>query len=113
MGGVAAGDEAVDAVGAVQGEDEAVAESVDETAVAGAGGQSGGEEFVVGGAVAAQVVDQGGPAGWGVSDGEHLADVVEGGGVGAEAFGEVGGCPGARVVAGEEVHCVGVEVQDP
>ena len=44
-----------------------VAEPVDEAAVAGGGGQPGGVQFVVGDALGAQVVDEGGPAGRGVA----------------------------------------------
>ncbi len=61
-GGVASGDEADDcAVEVVDGEGEPVAEPVDQRSGAGALGEAGGEQLLVGGAEAAEVVDEGGP----------------------------------------------------
>ena len=66
-GGVASADEADDLVVVVDGQDEAVAEGVDEPAGGGVLGEPGGEQFLIGGAVAAQVGGEGGPAGVGRS----------------------------------------------
>ena len=52
-GGVAPADEADDLAAVVDGQDEAVAEGVDEPAGGGLLGEPGGEQFLVGGAVAA------------------------------------------------------------
>ena len=60
--GVAAGDEPEHGVAVVDGQDEPVAEPVDESAGAGGGGEPDGEQLVVVDAAPAQVVDQVGPA---------------------------------------------------
>ena len=49
------------------GEDDPVAEAVDESAGAGGGGDPGGEHLLVGDAAAVEVVDQPGPAGRGLA----------------------------------------------
>ena len=73
-------------------------------------GQPGGEQFLVGGgAVAAQVVGQGGPRGGGVPG----SDARVGGGVDAEAGGQVGGGPGSGVAALVERGGLLVEGVDP
>ena len=62
VGGVAAPDEAQDLpVGVGDGQHDAVAEPVDEPTAGRGRGESGGEQFGIGDAAAAQVVDQGGP----------------------------------------------------
>ena len=93
--GVAAADETDEiAVRGVDGEHEPVAESVDEPAGAGAGGQPGGEQFGVGGVgVVAEVVGEVGPAGRGVAGQEGAA-----GQVGVQPFGDVVGGPAGGVV---------------
>lgn len=89
--GVTAADEPDDlsAVGrgVADGEHESVAEGVDEPAGRGVLGQAGREELVLGGAVAAQVAGEGGPAAGGIAgSGVGVGGEVEA----AEPVGEVG-----------------------
>jgi hypothetical protein len=65
--GLAAADEPEDLPVRDDGEEESVAEAVDESAGAGDGGQAGGGEFLVGDAVASQVGGKGGPGVRGLS----------------------------------------------
>ncbi len=97
--GVAAADPAVDLIAVADGEDEPVAEAVDDPAGRGVAAQAGGDDLGVGGAEVAQVIGQRGPAHGCVAEGEPL--VV--GKVGAEPVGQVGRCPGVAEVSGEEV----------
>ena len=70
--GVAAADPAVDLRAVADGEDEPVAEAVDDPAGGGVAAEAGGDDLGVGGAEAAQVVGQRGPAGGGVAEGEPV-----------------------------------------
>ena len=103
--GVAAGDEPEDLVFVGDGEDGAVAEAVDQGPGAGAGGQAGLEELVVGDAAPTQVVDQGGPGCRGVAGG----DVGTGPPAGQSVV-EVGAGPAGVDAGGVEVHGHGVDV---
>ena len=90
--GVTAADEPEDLPVGQDGEHDAVAEAVDESAGAGDGDQPGGGELLVGDAVASQMVGKGGPAG----GGQAGSVVGVAGEVGAEPFGQVGLAPAAR-----------------
>ena len=102
-------DEPDDLVVVVDGEHHPVAEPVEESAVAGVGGEAGGEQLVVAGAALPEVVQEAGPAGGCVPDGEPRV-VVQ---VGTEPVEEIPGGPGAAVAGGEEREGVAVELQDP
>jgi len=93
----------------LDGQDEPVAEPVDEPAGAGLGRQASLEQLGVGGAAGAQVLDQVGPAGGGVTGREPGVA----GQVGAQALLEVLLRPRPAVGAGVETQGLRVELQQP
>ena len=96
--GAAAPDKAEHVALVLDGEHHAVAEPVDQTSGAGAGGDPGGQHLLVAHPVPTQVVDQVRPAGWGLPGPEvRLAGEVV-----AESVGEVQLAPRPRQVGLEE-----------
>lgn len=91
------------------GEDDAVAEPVDEPARAGGRGQTGLGELEVAGAVAAKVTDEVGPAGRGVPG----ADVGVAGEVDPDTVDEVALRPGPGETGGVVIQCEPVELENP
>jgi hypothetical protein len=102
--GVPSGDEPDDGVVGADGEDEAVAEPVDESSGAGAGDQSDGEHLLIANTPGSQVGDEVGPPGWGVSGaGRGL--------VGAEPVAQVVPAPGRVQALGVVVASHVVDVR--
>ncbi len=91
------------------GEDDAVAELVDESSGGGGAGDAGGEHLGVGDALLAEVVDEVRPAGGGVAGLDEWVACQ----VGAEPVGEVLLGPGAGELGGVEVLGELVDLDEP